>query len=153
MLDNQTPCVYFSDTKSPKLYLIDSALLAHLLGIDRDRLRYDHRLVGPLLENFVYMELLKQIGWSAVQPALHHYRTPSGHEVDFVLERPGGEIVGIEVKASGDVDEGHFKGLKGLRDAAGPRFLRGVVFYGGRTVVPFGDRLWAMPIQSLWLER
>lgn len=138
-------------TKSPKLYLIDSGLLSHLLGIDQDRLRYDPRLVGPLLENMVYMELVKQIGWSIAQPTLYHWRNAARHEVDFVLERPGGEIVGIEVKASADVDGSHFKGLRSLRDAAGPRFLRGIVLYGGPNVVPFGDGMWAMPIQSLWL--
>jgi len=138
-------------TKSPKLYLIDSGLLSHLLGIDRDRLKFDPRLVGPLIENMVYMELVKQIGWSNVQPTLYHWRNAARHEVDFVLERPGGEIVGIEVKASADVDGSHFKGLRSLRDAAGSRFLRGIVLYGGRTVVPFGDRMWAMPIQTLWL--
>ncbi len=139
-------------TKSPKLYVLDSGLLAHLLGIDRDRLSYDPTLVGPLIENMVFMELVKQIGWSETQPTLHHFRNAARQEVDFVLERPGGEIVGIEVKASADVDSQHFKGLRALRDAAGRRFLRGVVLYGGREVVPFGDGLWAVPIQSLWLE-
>lgn len=137
-------------TKSPKLYVLDSGLLAHLLGIDRDRLSYDPTLVGPLIENLVFMELVKQIGWSETQPTIHHFRNAARQEVDFVLERPGGEIVGIEVKASADVDSQHFKGLRALRDAAGRRFLRGVVLYGGREIVPFGDGLWAAPIQSMW---
>lgn len=136
--------------KAPKLYLSDSGLLAHLLGIDRERLRYDPGLAGPLIETMVYTELLKQSGWSAVQPSIHHFRTAGQHEVDFVLERPGGEIVGIEVKAASDVGAQHFKGLKVLQEVAGSRFLRGIVLYRGREVVPFGKHLWAVPIPMLW---
>ena len=48
--------------------------------------------------------------------------------MDVVLEDRAGDIVGIEVKASATIDASHFKGLKVLADAAGDRFVGGVVF-------------------------
>lgn len=139
-------------TKSPKVYLLDTGLLAYLLDLDVDRLSFDRTPAGPLIENMVYMELVKQIGWSQTQPAIYHFRTPKRHEVDFVLERRSGEIAGIEVKATSGIGAKHFEGLEALRDAAGDRFLRGVVLYSGQEIVPFGEKLWAVPIQSLWLN-
>lgn len=72
--------------KSPKVYLNDSGVAAHLLDLDAHRLRNLPHLLGPLLENYVLAELEKQITWSLAKPTLYHFRTLAGHEVDFVLE-------------------------------------------------------------------
>jgi hypothetical protein len=96
------------------------------------------------------MELTKQIGWSTAMPALYHFRTHEGGEVDLVLERRSGALVGIEVKSSATVASTDFKGLRALADAAGRRFHRGIVLYTGAEVVPFGQRLHAVPIEALW---
>jgi len=67
-----------------------------------------------------------------------------------VLEGPGQTIVGIEIKASASVAASDFSGLKALADTAGARFLRGVLFYMGDTLLPFGDKLHAVPVSALW---
>lgn len=136
--------------KAPKILLTDTGLLVDLLGVDGSRLRTDGTLAGGTLENFVALELLKQRGWSKLQPNLFHFRTSSGEEVDLVLEDRAGNVVGVEVKASATIDAGHFKGLKVLADAAGDRFVRGVVLYGGKEAVPFGKNLHALPLSALW---
>ena len=71
-------------------------------------------------------------------------------EVDIVLERDDGMIVGIEVKASATVRPSDFAGMKVLAQACGDRFAFGVVLYDGADVVPFGDRLAAAPLSCLW---
>jgi predicted AAA+ superfamily ATPase len=103
-----------------------------------------------LLENFVLMELRKQATWSTVQPRLFHYRTLAGEEVDLLLEDAAGRCVGIEVKASATLGARDVKPLENLAEALGKRFLRGIVLYTGRTAVPFGERLLALPISALW---
>jgi hypothetical protein len=138
--------------KSPKLLLTDTGLLTHLLGVDSNRLRTDRTLAGGVLENFVALELLKQRGWSKLQPNLFHFRTSNGEEVDLILEDGAGNIVGVEVKASATIDAGHFKGLKVLAEAAGERFVRGIVLYGGKEAVPFGKNLHALPLSALWQQ-
>lgn len=136
--------------KAPKLYLDDTGLLAHLLGVDAKRLVSDPNLLGPLLENFVAVELAKQSGWSRVQPTAFHFRTLAGEEVDVVLEAPSGEIVGVEVKSSATVGANDFRGLRALADAAGAKFRRGIVLYTGADAIPFGRNLHALPIDALW---
>jgi predicted AAA+ superfamily ATPase len=96
------------------------------------------------------MEIRKQVGWSAAQPSLFHYRTQAGQEIDLILEDPAGRIVGIEVKGSGTVGERDVRPLRDLAAALGKRFVRGVVLYLGPTAVPFGDRVAALPLSALW---
>lgn len=136
--------------KAPKVYLNDTGLMTHLLGLDHSRLRFDTAIVGPLLENFALMELRKQIAWSRTRPQIFHFRTHTGEEVDILLENAAGEIVGVEVKATASVGASDFKGLRVLAEAAGSRFRRGIVLYTGVETVPFGKNLHAMPISSLW---
>jgi predicted AAA+ superfamily ATPase len=138
--------------KSPKVLISDTGLLTHLLGVDASRLRADPTLGGAVLENFVAMELLKQRGWSKLQPSLLHFRAYTGEEVDIVLEDRAGRVVGIEVKASATVTAAHFRGLRLLADAAGKQFVRGIVLYTGDQTVPFGSGLYAMPVTTLWSQ-
>lgn len=136
--------------KSPKAYLVDTGLAANLLGADRARLTADTILAGHLLENLVVAELRKQTGWSVALPALHHFRTHGGAEVDIVLEDAAGRIVGVEVTGSATVGGEKLRGLRELATLAGRRFIRGVVLYTGRDVVPLGEHFTALPIEALW---
>lgn len=136
--------------KAPRLVLADTGLACHLLGIDRARLARAPAHLGPLLENFVAMELRKQVAWSRTRPQLFHYRTQTRQEVDFVLEDKTGRVVGVEVKATATVTGSDFKGLRHLAEAVGKRFRRGMVLYTGSEVIPFGANLHALPIAALW---
>jgi len=138
-------------TKAPKLLLSDSALLAHLLRADRGRLADDDSLLGAVLECFVGMELAKQLTAARVRASLLHMRTAAGAEVDFVLEGADGRLAGIEVKTSTTVRSEDFKHLATLRERIGSgRFIRGVVLYTGGERLPFGERLEAWPLATLW---
>lgn len=135
--------------KTPKLVMSDTGLMSHLLGADREQMAA-RGFIGPLLENFVIMELKKQITWSVLKPQLLHFRTQAGQEVDIVLENRSGKIVGIEIKASSSVTAHDFKGLRALAEATGKLFHRGIVLYTGSESVPFGSELFALPVNAMW---
>jgi predicted AAA+ superfamily ATPase len=136
--------------KAPKVMVRDSGLLGHLLGSEPERLRSNPDLLGSLLETFVVSEIRKLAGWARNRVRLFHYRTLPGQEVDLLLERTDGRVVGIEVKASASLQAKDFKGLQGLAETLGEGFQQGVVLYTGTEVLPFGPRLWAVPVSSLW---
>lgn len=136
--------------KAPKLHLIDSGLACHLLGAYAVRLKEDRPLLGRLLESHVVAELRKQISWAAPGIGLYHYRTAAGSEVDVVLEDRSGAVCGVEVKAGATVGPSDFAALKMLKEQLPKTFRAGVVLYTGDQVVPFGDRLWLMPVSALW---
>jgi uncharacterized protein len=136
-------------TKSPKAYLADAGLLCNLEKID-ERALENREILGPVLENFVAVELIKLISQSRVRPALTHLRTVKQKEVDFVLDAQSKGVVGIEVKSSRAVHPADSEGLRYLADVVGERFVRGILLYAGNEVRPIGRNLWALPIESLW---
>jgi uncharacterized protein len=138
--------------KAPKVLLCDSALHTQLLRTDPGRLAQDDALLGSVLECFVGMELAKQLSATRTRASLMHMRTATGVEVDFVLEGADGRLAGIEIKASKTVRGEDFRRLARVRDQIGERFVRGVVLYTGGERLPFGERLEAWPLATLWTD-
>jgi predicted AAA+ superfamily ATPase len=136
--------------KSPKIHVVDSGLLAYLVGANEQRIIDDGGIAGSLLESFTAMELLRQADWTQEPIQLFHYRDTQQREVDVILERHSGEIVGVEVKAGATPAARDFAGLRYLRDKLGARFKAGVVLHTGADTLPFGDRLAAVPMSGLW---
>ncbi len=136
--------------KSPKLHLCDTGLACALLGADATSLVAEETLRGRLVETFVHQELRRNAAWNQRRLAFHHFRSRDRAEVDIVIERPDGVIVGVEVKSSGTVIARDFTGLQALKAIAGNRMRCGVVFYNGDSVLPFGEGLYAVPVGRLW---
>ena len=136
--------------KRSKCYPVDPGLTAVLAGLSTQHLLTPHGSdhLGPLLENFVVAELIRQQGWASTLYELFHLRDRNGAEVDIVIETPQG-VIGLEVKAATSARPTHFKHLTALRDRLGSEFLAGIVMTLGDGQ-PAGDRLAAMPISSLW---
>ncbi len=136
--------------KTPKLHITDTGLACALLGHDSRALSVEREVLGQLVETFVYGELRRQSQWSEDDIRFFHLRDKDGVEVDLVIELNGHNLCGVEVKAGATVKPRDFKGLVRLRDAVGDRFVRGVVLHDGEEILPFGDRLYAVPLRELW---
>ena len=119
--------------------------------MDAAGLEADRQLLGQLLETFVFHELRRQAICRDDSMSFYHYRDRDRAEVDIVIERGTLEVAGVEVKASGAVTGTDFRGLRKLKDAVGTRrFKGGVVLYDGEVSVGFGDKLYAVPLRTLW---
>ena len=136
--------------KSPKLHFLDSGLLAALRGVTPERIGRNRGAFGPILETFVFSELVKMAGWTGGRLTFSHYRDKDQYEVDVVLEDRRGRVVGVEVKAAATVTPQDFRGLRRLAETAGDQFALGIVLYDHDQRVPFGDKLWAVPLSALW---
>ena len=136
--------------KSPKLHFLDSGLLATLKNFTPDSLIRERARFGPLLESFVFGEILKLASWSDERYMFSHFRDKERNEVDIVIENRKGQVVGIEVKASATVSNGDFSGLHRLAAACGDRFVLGLVLYDHDQLVSFGNRMAAAPVSTLW---
>jgi len=66
------------------------------------------------------------------------------------LELAGGKIIAIEIKAASSLTTKDFAGLKILNEILGVRFHCGIVLYTGAQAIPFGEKLFAAPIKSIW---
>lgn len=136
--------------KSPKLHFLDAGLLAALRNLSPDHLQRDRKPFGPLLETFVFGELLKLASSAHDRYEFSHFRDKEGNEVDVVLEDGHGRVVGIEVKAAATVSREDFRGLERLAGACGDSFAQGLVLHDHDRTVPFGPRMASAPISALW---
>ena len=136
----------------PKLHFVDTGLACHLLGLKKSDTLHTSQFFGGLVENFVFCELLKHATWAEEDVRFYHFRDTARHEVDLVIERDDGTVVGVEVKASMTVRPEDFSGLAIFAEYAKDKFLHGVLFYSGDKILPFriNDMLFhAVPISSL----
>lgn len=137
-------------TKAPRLHFGDTGLACALLNADEETLAADRTLLGQMVETFVFQELVRQASWAEGSFSFSHYRDKDQTEVDIVIERGVVQVAGVEVKAGATVRSSDFRGLRRLREVSGDRFASGVVLYDGEYVLPFGDRLRAVPMRLLW---
>lgn len=135
--------------KTPKIQFCDTAFINILLGVDQKRFENEPSLFGQVLESFVYSELVKQKSWAPFPLELYHFRD-GDNEVDFILEKADGSLVGIEVKSTRKVNSEDIRGLQYLKKLAKKKFRRGIVLHLGERIEHLAEDLWAMPIQSLW---
>jgi len=137
--------------RAPKAFVTDSGLAAHLLGIDEHALqRPGHPAMGGLVEAFVYSELLKLASFSELDIKIYHYRDRDGREIDFVLQARDGRIAALEVKSNLSPRGDDARQLRWLATKLGDQFVAGAVLHMGEVNLPFGDKIYAMPISALW---
>lgn len=135
--------------KTPKLHFLDAGLQATLTRLSPELVFTQRTRWGATLETWVHAELRKALSLCADDWFLSHFRDKDQVEVDFVLESPLRQIIGIEVKAAATVQASDFKGLKKLQSLAGAAFTTGIVLYDGTQALSFGSGLWAVPLSAL----
>ena len=86
--------------KSPKLYLADSGLACHLLGVDSLAELNKSPFHGALFEGFVASEMVKAQLNAGRRRELYYFRDQQGLEVDFVLPGRGGGVSLVECKTT-----------------------------------------------------
>ena len=138
--------------KHPKVHLVDTGLLCHLLGETPEKLgQPTSTSVGSVIETFLATEIFKQSTWAEADIRLHHYRDGRGHgEIDLIAEDDQGRVVALEAKAAETVSAHDFRQLVQVRERLGRDFVHGFVAYLGRNILRFGDRLTAIPLGLLW---
>ncbi|MDO4938135.1 MAG: AAA family ATPase [Sutterellaceae bacterium] len=145
---------YDTPGTTPKLFMTDSGLMAHLMAVfsESQLLNADQASgdkLGKLVETWIYNQLKSEIElhplWS-----ISHMRTKS-HEIDFLVFDEQQRFIAIEVKASETVRTEDFKHLHWLRSLVGPeKFVKGIVLYAGQKVFAAGNDCYGLPMSAFW---
>ena len=90
-------------SSSPKLQVLNTALMSAMSGKSFDAAKNDHDYWGRLVESSVGAHLLNSIRGTQIE--LYYWREKN-QEVDFVL-RKGDELISIEVKSTPKIDSLH----------------------------------------------
>lgn len=116
-------------TKTPKLYFYDTGVACALLGIKSADQITMHAAKGPLFENLIVSELLKDRFNRGEPDNLFYWRDKTGHEVDILTENAG-KLTAIELKAGETINPDFFKGLDYFSELEGGGVEKRLV-YGG----------------------
>lgn len=104
--------------KTPKVYLSDSGLACHLLGIESEAELARSPFLGALWEGFVASEIIKQQLNAGRRRELYYFRDQQGLEVDFVVPGRDAQVVLVEARASRTALPNMADGLARLARAA-----------------------------------
>ena len=138
--------------KQKKLYFTDTVMLCHLLQRDMEEIfKNDMTTMGHIFENFVASEIMKAVKSTGPFSVSHFNPVQNqGKEVDFIVESPRGEAIGIEVKMSGTIDGKDWANMAVLQKTIGKRFKKGIVIYTGAELTQIARSIWAVPVNYLW---
>ncbi len=137
----------------PKVHVVDSGVAARNLRLTpaklaaRDPAALTER--GHLVETFAVGELIKQASWTAEVTGVGHWRTRDGVEVDLVVERDNGGVVGFDIKTGDSVPGTELKGLRLLRDKLGSSLVAGFALYLGKRSYSPEEKLHVIPLDQV----
>lgn len=103
--------------KSPKIYVADSGLACHLLGIDTVAELAKSPFLGALFEGFIAAEIVKAQVNAGGRRELYYFRDEQGLEVDFLLPGRGSSFTLVECKAARTVAPAMAAPLQRLAEA------------------------------------
>jgi len=126
-LSRYTPTPHLGKASSPKLNVLNTALMTVASGYSFPEIQNNRPLWGRIVESAVGAHLLNTRG---IVTRVHYWRDPP-HEVDFVVSR-GPHLLGIEVKS------GHSSRKRGLA-AFKARFPNAKTMTVGPNGIPIND--------------
>ena len=133
--------------KSPKLYLTDSGLAAYLTQTRSIDATGMEPMRGPLFETYVLQNFSAILEAHLPDASIAFWHEQGRHEVDFVIESRK-KAWAFEIKASARWSESDLNGLKAFMERT-PQCVAGILAYNGKSTVPLGPKLWAVPLGHL----
>ena len=139
--------------KRSKFYATDTGIITSVLGWNPKDVSMNMDRSGKLIETFVFQELAAHIDVEN-KYRLFQYRDRLDREIDFLVEREDGALLGIEVKAGHNVSIDDFKAQKWFADniLTGKNPYTGVVLYSGDRTIRFAENMLAVPTAALWTD-
>ncbi|MGA7703738.1 MAG: DUF4143 domain-containing protein [Solirubrobacteraceae bacterium] len=144
-------------THTPKHHLVDPAIAARLVGIDKAGLLrgQGNRVVartgtwlGALFESLVAQSVRVYAG--AATARVGHLRTKNGdHEIDLIVEGENRSCVAIEAKLANTVEDRDVTHLNWLHRQIADRLVDRIVIYTGRFAYRRRDGVAVVPLALL----
>jgi predicted AAA+ superfamily ATPase len=121
--------------RTAKIYLCDTGLAGLLAPAEPEE---------RMVETWVAQEIRKILAVAPWHTYMWFFRTRTGREVDFLLEREY-RLVGVEILWKKEFTSSDLAGLRSCREALGDRFRMGVLLYRGTEAVAVDANTLALP--------
>jgi predicted AAA+ superfamily ATPase len=132
--------------KAPKLYVRDSGVLHHLLGIGTKEHLLESPARGNSFEGFVVEQLASQEAMRRPDSRFFFFRTQTGVEVDLIVDR-GRSRIGYEIKCAVSATAKDVAHLKAA--VADGVIQQGVLVYRGNRAFSVTENISVVPASDL----
>lgn len=134
-------------SSKPKGHLQDSGLACYLNTISSPESLLSSPAFGNIFESWGIGWILRQIQRLPLAPALYHWRTQNGAEVDAVLDY-NGKLFPVEFKASSRLSKHDTRGIQAFLETY-DRAVPGVIVYGGNELYRISEHAVAIPWKAV----
>lgn len=104
--------------KSPKIYMLDSGVVAELTRQPDENALTAGAMGGAVFEGWVVMEAYKAFAAKGARPDLFFWRSRDGLEVDLIIQK-GQELFPVEIKLTATPKPGHMHDIERFRKLVG----------------------------------
>lgn len=136
-------------TSKNKGVFTDTGMMCYLQRITSPEMIASHPLQGRLTETWVINEILRICNAWPQKPAVYHYRSARGAEVDIILEM-NGRLYPIEIKAKSHPSKRDTSGIRSFREAfPNERIEDGLLVCAITNPIRISENVIAIPWNSL----
>ena len=135
--------------KTPKLYMLDTGLICHLVGWNTPQQMVNGAMWGAIFETYVVAEIIKSYynsGKSASK--IYYYRDKEKKEIDVVIE-DGGTLYPIEIKTSAEPNKSMCSSFDVLNKIPGMKAGEGAVICMIEKASPLTDSVWTINVDMI----
>lgn len=131
-----------------KGYFIDTALACHLMHISSPQSLLGHPKLGAIFETGIVNDLLRQLAVMNGNPAVYHWRSHAGAELDLLIEIDN-VYYPIEIKCKTRPTRSDIRGILAFRETYPDiKLAPGLVICSVNQITPLGDNCFAVPFDS-----
>lgn len=135
-------------SKKRKGYFSDTGFACYLLRITSAQALAAHPLLGALFESYCVSMIYSLIHSLSAAPAVYHWRTSGGAEVNLVLELDNC-LFPIEMKCKSNVKKSDCRGIKQFFETySHKKIVKGVILYAGHTPYAIDEHIYAIPYHA-----
>ena len=134
--------------KRSKYFAADAGLVSNVLGWTEESIYMNGDRGGKMMENWVYQNLASLADRDSIY-GISQYRDSNRREIDFIVERSDGALLGVEVKAGSALGAEDFRHLKWFAKNLAKGEFTGIVLYSGEHTLRFGEGFYAVPLAAL----
>ena len=132
--------------KTPKLYVLDTGLVAYLCRWPSAETIQYGAMAGAFLETYVVSEIVKSYFNAGKRPDLYYYRDTDQREIDLLVVE-GDQVYPIEIKKAKTPHQAdrHFSALERL----GLKVQPSVILCMTDELLPYSRKAWCFPVAAL----
>jgi predicted AAA+ superfamily ATPase len=132
-----------------KGYYIDTGMAAHLMHISSPAALAGHPKLGALFETCIINDILRQLPLLPGKPAIYHWRSHAGAEVDMILELDNTFYL-IEVKCKSRPSKADMRGIQAFRETYPTlNYAPSIIICAVNEVTPLSSDCFAIPFDLI----